>query len=258
MCRLTVYCGPRQAVRPLVYGGDHSLLRQSWEPRELLSGSVNADGYGVVWHDGRSWVRIAQPVPIWQDEDLETLLGSVQTSIGLAALRNVTPGIPLGRSGLPPLTHGRHAFVLNGFVEGFRSHWMRGFRETLPDHLYGTLRGSSDSETLFMMAIARVEGGATLGEALRDLSSFVSTAVRADGMVAQLTMAFADSDGVSVVRTGSAASTNTLYFTNGSSLMAGGALVASEVLEREANWEAVPPHHLVEIDPTGAVKVTPI
>lgn len=258
MCRLTVYCGPPQPLHPLVFGGAHSLLRQSWEPRELLSGSVNVDGYGVAWHDGQNFVRVAQPVPIWHDEGLETLLSSVQASLGLAAVRNATPGIPVDRSGLLPLTHEAHAFVLNGFVENFRSRWMRRFRATLPDHLYGALRGSSDSETLFLMALARIEGGATPGEALADLTDFVCAEVHGEGLTAQLTMALADAKGVAVVRTGSEAKTNSLYFNDGSSLMGGGRLVASEPLDSEAGWEGVPPHHLLQMDPDGSFEVTPL
>lgn len=258
MCRMTLYCGPQRPLHPLVFGGAHSLLRQSWEPRELLSGSVNVDGYGVAWHDGQNFVRVAQPVPIWHDEDLETLLSSVQASLGLAAVRNATPGIPVDRSGLLPLMQAGHAFVLNGFVENFRSRWMRRFRATLPDHLYGALRGSSDSETLFLMALARIEGGATPGEALADLTDFVCAAVRGEGLTAQLTMALADSEGVAVVRTGSEAETNSLYFNDGSSLMGGGRLVASEPLEREAGWEGVPPHHLLQMEVDGSFEVTPL
>lgn len=258
MCRMTVYCGPPQTLHPLVFGGAHSLLHQSWEPRELLSGSVNVDGYGVVWHDGRNFVRVAQPVPIWHDEDLETLLSSVQGSVGLAALRNATPDIPVDRSGLLPLVHAGHAFVLNGFVENFRLRLMRRFRATLPDQLYAALRGSSDSETLFLMALARIEAGATQGEALADLTEFVCAAVRGEGLTAQLTMVLADAEGVAVVRTGSEADTNSLYFSDGSGLVRGGRLLASEPLDPEDGWEGVPPHHLVEMDPSGGFEVTPL
>ncbi len=258
MCRMTVYCGPPQALHPLVFGGAHSLLRQSWEPRELLSGSVNVDGYGVVWHDGQNFIRVAQPVPIWHDEDLETLLTSVRASVGLAAVRNATPGIPVDRSGLLPLMQAGHAFVLNGFVEKFRSRWMRRFRATLPDHLYGALRGSSDSETLFLMALARIEAGATQGEALADLTDFVCAAVRGEGLTAQLTMALADAGGVAVVRTGSETDTNSLYFSRGSGLMRGGRLLASEPLDPNGGWEGVPPHHLVQMDASGGFEVTPL
>ena len=59
MCRLTAYAGEPLTADALVFGGTHSLLEQSYDPRELLHGHVNADGYGVVWSGG--------------DEGLETL-----------------------------------------------------------------------------------------------------------------------------------------------------------------------------------------
>ena len=48
MCRLTAYAGEPLTADALVFGGTHSLLEQSYVPRELLHGHVNADGYGVV------------------------------------------------------------------------------------------------------------------------------------------------------------------------------------------------------------------
>lgn len=258
MCRLTAYCGARMALHPLVFGGDHALHRQSWEPRELLSGAVNADGYGVAWYDAPRWVRVAQCVPIWHDEDLEGLLHGVSADVALAALRNATPGHPVDRAGLLPMIHDGHAFILNGFVADFPTRWIRAFRESLPDHLYGALRGSSDSETLFMMALARIESGASRGEALADLSAFVRSTVGGAGMEAQLTMALADSEGVTLVRTGTANRTNSLYLTTRSSLFPEGNLVASEPLNGEEGWEAIPTHHRLEMNKAGFSEVTPL
>ena len=174
MCRLVAYAGPGLAADTLVLGGSHSLYEQSYAPRELIHGSVNADGYGVVWYQGLRPVRVGGCRPIWQDGDLRRVLESSASSMMLAAVRNATPGIVVDESGNPPLRHGRWTFILNGFVEDFRPRYMRTLRRGLPDDLYGHLRGSSDSETLFLLAVSAVEDGASLPEALacvRDESS---------------------------------------------------------------------------------------
>ena len=130
MCRLTAYAGEPLAADVLVFGGPHSLLEQSYVPRELLYGHVNADGYGVVWYRGATPIRIGSARPIWQDEDLRALLEGVSSSTILAAVRNATPGIPI-EGGNQPLLHGRWSFVLNGFVENFRPSHMRTLRSHL-------------------------------------------------------------------------------------------------------------------------------
>src|SRR5690606_29322316 len=111
VCRLTAYLGEPVAASTLVFGGSHPLFRQSWAPRELLSGSVNADGYGVVWYAEAPRVtggnersaspaaaagdadrnarsdrslrpaRIAETRPIWRDEEeLRATLGLIGSS----------------------------------------------------------------------------------------------------------------------------------------------------------------------------------
>jgi glutamine amidotransferase len=243
-------------VAPLVFGGDHSLYRQSWEPRELLSGSVNADGYGVVWYaDGRPR-RIAEPRPIWHDDALEHTLGGVEASCVVAALRNGTPGLPVDRAGLLPLTCGRWTFVLNGFVPGFRERHMRAMRASLPDHLYAQLRGASDSETLFLLAIAALENGARPMEALCAAAGAVSSRVGSEE--AQLAMLLADGSSVSVVLTSTVARANSLYVGRGTSQGPAGTVLASEALDDASGWEAVPPHSSVTLSSDGDVHVRPI
>jgi glutamine amidotransferase len=112
MCRLVAYAGPAASLAPLVFGGDHSLWTQSFRPRELLTGSVNVDGYGVVWYGDGGPVRVASPFPIWHDENLEGLLASVRSPVAVAALRNITAGIPPSETAIPPLVLDEWAFVL--------------------------------------------------------------------------------------------------------------------------------------------------
>lgn len=175
MCRFVAYVGDAVSPAPLVFGGEHSLYHQSWDPRELLSGSVNADGYGVVWYDEGRPRRIAHAGPIWHDNELENTLGSVSSTCVIAALRNATVGQPVDRAGLLPLVQDRFAFVLNGFVPDFHAGHMRALRAALSDDLYAMLRGSSDAETLFLMALSFVRAGAGLSEALEAVAQAVAS-----------------------------------------------------------------------------------
>lgn len=240
MCRLVAYVGASTPVAPLLFGGSHALLRQSWAPRELLSGSVNADGWGVSWYDGDGPARrLAEPRPLWQEEELEGVLGGIRSGLAVAALRNATPGIPVDRSGLLPLVLDRWSFVLNGFVPDFHESHMRALRAELPDGLYARLRGASDSETLFLLVVAQVAAGAEPMDALRTVAARVAT--RVEDAEAQLTMLLTDGEEMALLRTSTVARTNSLYLARGHPLAPEGTLVASERLD-EGAWESLPDH----------------
>ena len=246
MCRLTAYVGEPLAADTLVFGGTHSLLEQSYVPRELLHGHVNADGYGVVWYRGITPVRTGSSRPIWQDADLRALLAGTSSSTILAAVRNATPGIPMDGGNLP-LVHGRWSFILNGFVEDFRESHMRALRSHLPDNLYGQLTGSSDSETLFLLAVAAVQEGASRLDALGSVRDMVLETVQAENHTAQLTMVLADGDGIVGLHTGSESTTNSLYIAHGNPLAPGGTLLASEPLDDHLSWERIRSHDSFEL-----------
>jgi glutamine amidotransferase len=244
------YLGDPASAAELVFGGEHSLFRQSWAPRELLSGSVNADGYGVVWYAADGPARIAESRPIWYDEeDLRRTLGSLRSACMIAALRNGTPGIPVDRSGLLPLVVDRWSFVLNGFVPDFRRRHMRALRRDLPDHLYGSLTGVSDSETLFLMTLAAIDGGATPGDALVDTVGRVRRRVGSDE--AQLNMVLSDGQSIAAVRTGTGGRTNSLYLAEKGTRMPAGTLLASERPNADEAWVEVGDHELVLLGSRG-------
>jgi len=252
MCRLVAYVGQPISPAHLVFGGQHSLYEQSWSPRELLSGSVNADGYGVVWYaDGRP-ARIAEARPIWYDADLAQTLAAISASCVVAALRNSTPGLPVDRPSLLPLVHDRWSFVLNGFVPEFRQRHMRALRGALPDDLYGELRGVSDAETLFLLAVAALRDGASMVEALGATVGEVRK--RVGRSEAQLNMVLCDGERLAAVRTGSVLMTNSLYVARRPPFAPEGVVLASEAPEAGAVWEAVDGHSWMEIEPDGAVR----
>jgi len=253
VCRLVAYLGEDLPSGSLVFGGEHSLYRQSWAPRELLSGSVNADGWGVVWYSGEMPRRLAEARPIWYEDDLRGVLDAVRSTCVVAALRNGTPGLAVDRTALLPMVRGRWSFVLNGFVPDFRSRHMRALREELPDHLYAALRGSSDSETLFLSTLAAMEDGADARQALTRTVTRVLSRLGSSGSECQLTLLLADGESLTVVRTSNVKETNSLYLGRATRLAPEGSILASEPLTEDDDWEPVPPHHLLSMDRTGVL-----
>ena len=51
MCRLAAYIGPTLRLEELLLKPEHSLVKQSWAPREMMEARLNADGYGFGWFD---------------------------------------------------------------------------------------------------------------------------------------------------------------------------------------------------------------
>jgi glutamine amidotransferase len=256
VCRLIAYLGEPVSPHDLVFGGSHSLLRQSWAPKQLLSGTVNADGYGVVWYAHGRAARIAEARPIWYDEELPDTLSAVRSSCVVAALRNATPGLPVDRSGLLPLVHDRWCFVLNGFVPDFRRSHMRALRTTLPDDLYSELRGPSDAETLFLLAVAALREGATMREALEHVVQAVVG--RVEGEEAQLNMLLCDGERIAAVRSGTVLVTNSLYLAVRPPFADEGVVLASEPPAPGAVWGAVDGHSSLEVGPEGTVASDPL
>jgi ergothioneine biosynthesis protein EgtC len=171
MCRMVGYIGPPLAPADLLTSPPHSLYVQSYKPREMTSGAVNADGWGAaLWlGDGRpepALYRSAQP--IWADPNLPLVCDRLPSRAALAAVRSATPGIPYQLACVQPFARGPVAFLHNGFVTGWQRGPARLLREGLGDAAYQAVQGGSDSEGLFALVLDALDrGAASLADAVR-------------------------------------------------------------------------------------------
>src|SRR5437588_5574199 len=171
MCRMVGYIGPPLAPAELVQRPPHSLYVQSYKPREMTSGVVNADGWGAaLWLDDAKAepALYRSPQPIWADSNLGWIGDRLPLTAALAAVRSATPGIPYELSCVQPFARGRVAFLHNGFVTGWQRGPARLLREGLGDLAYQAVQGGSDSEGLFALLLDALDRGATsLADAVR-------------------------------------------------------------------------------------------
>lgn len=244
MCRLVAYLGPPVSLGRLLVEPPHSLLHQSWAPRQQRHGTVNADGWGVGWYDlarrdepGRH--RTAQPM--WADRSFTSWAGLVDAPAVLAAVRSATPPAPVEESGTPPFVAGRWLFAHNGAVQGFRTEVGARLRRLLSDRRLAGIEGASDSEVLFALALDQLDAGASPGEAL----------VRVVGTVLELTtgrlnMVLTDGHRVAATACG-----DSLSVLSGVGLAEGGSLVASEPCDEHPDWKLVADGSLVEATDKG-------
>lgn len=256
MCRLVSYAGPPVSVAAPVFRGEHALFRQSWAPRELLSGSVNADGWGVVWWPagGSRPLRLARAEPIWYDPEVEELLAGLVGGPIQATLRNATPGLPVDRAGVLPLARDGYTFSLNGWIPDFRTRHMRALRAGLSDRRYAELTGVSDAETLFLMVLDALDRGRPADEALEQAVDGVARR-SAPGEAAPLTLVLGSADGIRTLHTSlGGGPCNSLYRAEAPGWGPGGSVVASEPLGDGSAWRPVRPDTLLVQHADGRVE----
>lgn len=156
MCRLLAYLGPSISLDTILNQPEHSLIVQSYQPREMTSGVVNADGFGIGWYRSDSETdpfTYKNILPIWSDINLPELSRYIESGCILANIRSATPGQPTDLSNCQPFKYGRLLYTHNGFIANFRQTLYRPIRDLLNDTAYQLIGGSTDSEHIFGLFI---------------------------------------------------------------------------------------------------------
>jgi ergothioneine biosynthesis protein EgtC len=163
MCRLFAYLGAPVLLERLLLQPAHSLLVQSYQPREMTSGLLNADGFGVGWYGpdrvGSDGLGIKpQPpyiyrntLPIWSDPNLTELSRYVRSGCVLANVRSATSGQAVQLSNCQPFRFGQLLGIHNGFIENFQQSLQRPLRDELQSECYQLIQGTTDSEHIFAL-----------------------------------------------------------------------------------------------------------
>ncbi|ESA37602.1 glutamine amidotransferase [Leptolyngbya sp. Heron Island J] len=155
MCRLLAYLGVPIPLEELILKPEHSLLVQSYQPKELEVALLNADGFGLGWHHPDDIT--VEPfvyrnvLPIWNDANLPHLCRYIQARSFVANIRSATPGLPLDFSNCQPFRHGQLLFVHNGYIDKFRQTLYRPMRDLIGDVAYQNIYGLTDSEHIFAL-----------------------------------------------------------------------------------------------------------
>ncbi|WDZ83064.1 ergothioneine biosynthesis protein EgtC [Micromonospora cathayae] len=245
MCRHLAYLGPPVTLRALLFDPPHSLVRQSWAPRDMRGGgTVNADGFGVGWYpDGAAPVRYRSAQPIWSDPALPGLADATVTGAVLAAVRSATVGMPVHAGAAAPFAEGRWLFSHNGVVRG----WPDSVTELaagLPVRDLLTLDAPTDSALLWALVRHRLRAGAPPAGAVADTVRSVLAAAPGSRLNLLLT------DGRTAVASTAGHALSVRADTDA-------VLLASEPYDDDPAWRPVPDGSLVEATPAG-VRVTPL
>lgn len=243
MCRLIAYLGQPIYLEQLVCAPRHSLLQQSQCAAEAKR-AVNGDGFGIGWYGERETPGVYREVtPAWSDENLASLCRTVQSRLFFAHVR-ATTGTAIARQNCHPFHHGRWMFMHNGQIGGYAT-VRRALEARLPDTLYAARQGATDSELLFLLALARIQAGETPDQAMPTVLDDTLALMRRAGITEPLRLAaaLADGDDVHVFRYASDDRPPSLYVHEGEH----GSVVASEPLDRQQAWRPVPANSWLRI-----------
>ena len=249
MCRWAAYIGPEIFLEEVVTSPGRSLIVQSLEARECKTGT-NGDGFGIAWYGDRPEPGLYRNVlPAWSDPNLRSIARQVRSRLFLAHVRAST-GAATSHNNCHLFVVGRWTFMHNGQLAGY-DRLRRRIDMMIPDQLYHCRRGATDSEALFLLAIAEGLEDDPKGACERAVGRLEALS-RAAGAVPQMRLTAALSDGkrLFAIRYSSDAEVPTLYHRR--SCNRGGRAVVSEPLEvGEQGWEAIPPGSWVEVASEG-------
>ena len=256
MCRHAAYLGPPRLLARDLLDAPHSLHHQSFAPRELLVGSVNADGFGVAWYapdiaPGAALYR--STLPIWADASFASVARHTRSGVWVANVRNGTDPGTTALTNTHPFADGPWSFSHNGFLGGFRTGAMRRLRAGLSDAQYAHIAGCTDSETLFRLVLTRIEAGSDAPRALGSVLGEASEVAEEQQTVAQLNVLLSDGSTVWATRLANQPRTNSLYVCERDTADGTERFVASEPFDEGAGWQAVEPGSLVRMDADGIV-----
>jgi ergothioneine biosynthesis protein EgtC len=251
MCRLLGYLGPPTQLDHLLYKPEHSLIVQSYQPREMQTAILNADGFGIGWYHAQ---RQAAPftyrntLPIWNDLNLPQISRYVESGSVMAYVRSATPGQAIDISNCQPFSYEQLLFTHNGFIENFRQTLYRPLRDRLGDKAYQAIHGLTDSEHLFALMIDLLEAHPewSLEQALCQTLTVVTELATTYQVRAAVNIAVSDGDRMVACRYDTQTTAPSLYWLRDDPLFPDAVLIASEPLF-EADWTPCPESSMLSV-----------
>lgn len=247
MCRLVAYTGPGLPLQRLLLEPEHSLMVQSWGPREMDEAVLNADGFGFGWYGGDGLPgKYINTCPMWSDVNLNALGRSLSSSLWLANVRSATPGQAVSLDNTQPFIDGRFMFLHNGYIGDFTETARPRFHQHLMPAIQAGIRGNTDSEYLFALFRQQLASGddtlQSLQQTLQGLPALL------DGAPALVNLVVCDGENLFACRHAvNKGACPTLYFSDHHPDFPDAALLASERISSPGSWEPVAENSILGI-----------
>jgi predicted glutamine amidotransferase len=251
MCRWIAYRGDTIPLEDYVTSPSHSLIAQSMRALESTA-STNGDGFGLGWYGEHPEPGLYREVrPAWSDENLRYLCRHIHSHLFFAHVRSAT-GTPVTRPNCHPFACGRWMFMHNGVI-GDWARVRRRVEALIPDALYGSRIGTTDSEAVFLALMGAGIDRDPVAATARIMAE-VTRIVSEHNEPLRFTAALADGHDLFAFRYSANDKANTLYYRASGD----GAVVVSEPLDLDRErWKAVPPGHVVVARAGHPLEVAP-
>jgi predicted glutamine amidotransferase len=251
MCRWIAYRGETIPLENYVTSPSHSLIAQSMRALESTA-STNGDGFGLGWYGAHPEPGLYREVrPAWSDENLRYLCRHIHSNLFFAHVRSAT-GTPVTRPNCHPFVCGRWMFMHNGVI-GDWARVRRRVEALIPDALYGSRIGTTDSEAVFLALVGAGIDRDPVAATARVMAE-VTNIVSEKNEPLRFTAALSDGHDLFAFRYSANDKANTLYYRASGD----GAVIVSEPLDLDRDrWKAVPPGHVVVARAGHAIEVTP-
>ncbi len=198
MCRWIAYSGQPIFIEQLITLPEHSLVEQSFntEMNFCQDGSlmsVNGDGFGIGWYAERTNPGLFRDDrPAWSNNNLHELCRQIRARIFFAHIRATTTGA-VQITNCHPFKYKNWLFQHNGDVTDFYK-IRRDLQMDISPELYVELKGTTDSETFFLLALTYgLQKNPKL--ALQKMVERVKKAMVDNGVDGHLNLSCAISDG---------------------------------------------------------------
>lgn len=265
MCRLLTYLGQEVNLHTLIYTPEYSIVKQSYQPREMRSGVINADGFGVGWYKPEledSPAVFKSPAPIWSDLNLPSISRKIVTPCAFVHVRGASTGMAIAQTNSHPFAREKYLFMHNGVTENFRTALMRVLRRQLLDEYYAGIEGTTDSEHIFALFLSNLHrqnaGAADLAGCLFETIDQMSALAQQFNSNVVLNVALSDGETNIVTNFSTFSIAASLYFITNARQFPGATLVCSERLFEDPAWQAVPLNHYVCVGKNSKIELGPI
>lgn len=151
MCRWLAYTGSPLQLSALLTRPNHSLIDQSRHATQNVE-ALNGDGFGVGWYGDDPTPGLYRDThPAWNDANFRHLADHIRSRLFMAHVRAST-GTAVQNTNSHPFSFDNWLFQHNGSIPAFRSLKRQLLFDVDPE-LFPFIEGSTDSETLFFLAL---------------------------------------------------------------------------------------------------------
>ncbi|GAA1953605.1 class II glutamine amidotransferase [Microbacterium deminutum] len=155
MCRWLAYTGEPLQPSTLILDPVHSVVAMSLNS-PLGAEPVNGDGFGFAWYPegaahGAAPSRFRSIEPAWHDENLREISRAVRSPLFFTHVR-AAGGPPIQQTNCHPFRYENWLFMHNGVISQF-AQTKRDLALAVDPSLYPHIRGTTDSEVLFHLAL---------------------------------------------------------------------------------------------------------